>query len=197
MKQKNEAVDTEQPKKTFFTAKKIATMAIMTALAYCVRFIEFPIFPAAMFLELDFSGVFILLVGFLYGPIEGVIVLVIEELLHLPVGSTGGVGEVANIIAMSVFILIPSVAYRFKKGLKVVIPSLIASTILLGAVSLLVNRYINFPFFMKDAAAESFAALWYYVLFFNLIKGAAISVITYLLYKPLSKLLNGKTKTGT
>lgn len=178
-----------QEKQPFFSAKKIAVMAIMTALAYCVQLIEFPIFPAASFLELDFSGVFILLVGFLYGPVEGIIVLVVKELLHIPIGSTGGVGELANIIAMTVFLLVPSIVYRFRKGLKVVIPCLVVATVLLGLVSLPVNRFINFPFFMHEAAGEYFSNLWYFVLAFNLIKGAALSIVTCLLYKPLSRIL--------
>jgi len=191
MEQKSELSNGEgtKGKKNFFSAKKIAVMAIMTALSYCVQLLEFPVFPAASFLELDFSGVFILLVGFLYGPVEGVIVLVIKELLHIPIGSTGGVGELANIIAMSVFIFIPSLMYRFRKGLKVVIPCLILATVLLGVVSLPVNRYINFPFFMHDGAGAAFASVWGYVLAFNLIKGAALSAITCFLYKPLSRIL--------
>lgn len=178
-----------QDKKPFFSAKKIAVMAIMTAFAYCVQLIEFPLFPAAPFLELDFSGVFILLVGFLYGPIEGEIVLILKEALHIPIGSTGGIGELANIIAMTVFLLAPSIVYRYKKGLKIVIPSLVVATLLLGIVSLPVNRYINFPIFLGDGAGAAFAGTWYYVFAFNIIKGVALSTVTCFLYKPLSRIL--------
>lgn len=75
--------------KKMFSAKRIALMAIFTALSFVVSMLEFPIFPQAEFLKLDFGNVFIMLIGFLLGPVEGMIVLVIKELLYIPVGGTG------------------------------------------------------------------------------------------------------------
>lgn len=175
--------------KRFFSAKKIATMGIMTALAFVVSLLDFPIFPAAPFLKLDFGNIFIMLTGFLFGPVEAVIVCVLKEALHIPVGTTGGVGELANIIITCIYLVLPATVYRFKKGIKVVIPCLIAATLIMAAVSLPVNRYINFPFFMGAGAAANFAKYWYFVLGFNLIKGAVISAGTCILYKTLSRLL--------
>ena len=43
---------------------------------------------------------------------------------------------------------------------------------------------------MGAGAAETFSQLWWYVLLFNLIKGVAISLVTVLLYKRISWLLN-------
>ena len=63
---------------------------------------------------------------------------------------------------------------------------LVIGTILQVAASLPVNRYINFPLFIGDGAASSFAALWWYIILFNLIKGAAVSLVTILLYKRVS-----------
>ena len=60
--------------KSRFTAKRLSLMAVFTALAYVVSLFDFPIFPAAPFLKLDFGNVFILLISFLLGPVEGMIV---------------------------------------------------------------------------------------------------------------------------
>ena len=109
----------EKSKKPFFTAKKIAIIAVFTALSYVVSLFDFPIFPAAPFLKLDFGNVFLMLIGFLYGPIEAVIAIVIKEVIHIPVGTTGGVGELANILMTCAYVLIPAVVYRFKNGIKV------------------------------------------------------------------------------
>ena len=95
-------------------------------------------------------------------------------------------GEIANFLINFAFYIVPTVVYRYKKGLKWVIPMLVIGTILQVAASLPVNRYINFPLFIGDGAASSFAALWWYIILFNLIKGAAVSLVTILLYKRVS-----------
>ena len=172
--------------KVYFTASRIAKLALLTALAYVVTFLEFPIFPAAPFLQLDFSNVFVLLGGFLYGPLAAVIISLLKECLSLLDSGTNFVGEIANFLINFAFYIVPTVVYRYKKGLKWVIPMLVIGTILQVAASLPVNRYINFPLFMGDGAASSFAALWWYIILFNLIKGAAVSLVTILLYKRVS-----------
>lgn len=173
----------------FFTAKRIATMAIFTALAFVVSLFDFPLFPQASFLKLDFGNVFIMLIGFLFGPVEGVIVCVIKELIHIPVGTTGGVGEFANILMGISYIIIPSTVYRFRKKFWVVIPSLIAGIILMTCMALVCNRYITFPLYMGVGAESAFKSFWTIIIYFNLSKGAIISVIVCLLYKTLSRLL--------
>lgn len=172
-----------------FSAKRLALMAVFVALAYVVSFIEIPLFPAAGFLKLDFGNVFILLISLLLGPIEGMIVCVLKECLRLIGSSSGGVGEVANMAVTAAYILLPSIAYRFKKGLKCVIPCLVGACVLGTAAALLANRFINFPLYMGAGAKEAFASLWGYVLAFNLIKTATVGVLTVLLYKRLSNFL--------
>lgn len=175
--------------KQFFSAKKIAVMAVFTALAFVVSLFDFPLFPQASFLKLDFGNIFIMLTGFLFGPIEAVIVCVIKELIHIPVGTTGGVGELANILMTVSFVIIPSTVYRFKRKFWVVIPSLIAGVILQTCSALVCNRYITFPLFMGKGAESAFNSFWPIIIYFNLAKGAIISVACCLLYKTVSRLI--------
>lgn len=178
--------------KDVFTTKNIAGMAIFTALAficYCI-IPEIPIFPGtpADFLKLDFSNVFIMLAGFMYGPIPAFIITVVKEALHLPFGTTMGVGELANVIMTTSYVIFPSIIYKRKKGIKTVVFALIVACVLQIGFSLLVNRFINFPFFiwlykMPISAPEFFASLWWYVLLFNAIKSISISVVTLIVYK--------------
>ncbi len=174
--------------KTHFTAKRIAYMAVFTALSYVTSLFDFPIFPATPMLKLDFGNVFILLAGFMFGPVEGAIVCVIKELLRIPVGTTGGVGELANILMTISYIIIPTVVYRFKKGLPTVILTLVVATIFSSGVCLLVNRFINFPLY-GDTELHFFNSVWQFILFFNLIKWTAISVLTVFTYKPFHRLI--------
>ena len=172
--------------RAYFTASRIAKLALLTALAYVVTFLEFPIFPAAPFLQLDFSNVFVLLGGFLYGPLASVIVSLLKECLSLLDSGTGGIGELANFLINFAFYIVPTLVYRYRKGLRWVIPMLAAGIVLQIGAGLLVNRYINFPLYMGAGAAASFAALWWYIILFTLIKGVAVSAVTVLLYKRIS-----------
>ena len=176
--------------RAYFTASRIAKIALLSALAYVVTFLEFPVFPAVSFLKLDFANVFILLGGFMYGPVAAVVISAVKELLSLIDTQTIGVGEVANFLLTLSFVLVPTIVYRFKKGLPTVTLTLAAGCVLQIAASLVVNRYINFPLYMGAGAAASFAALWWYIILFNLIKCAAVSLVTLLLYKRISWLLN-------
>ncbi len=185
-----------RPKKTakarakeMFSSRRLALMAIFTALSFLVSLLEFPVFPNAEFLKLDFGNVFIMLIGFLLGPAEGVIVCALKETIRITVSSTGGVGELANIIVTSSFLLLPSIAYKFHKGLKTVVPSMIAACLIATGAALLANRYILFPAFGFAAPAEVFQGTWSVILGFNLIKTASVSVLTLLLYKRLSTVL--------
>lgn len=179
--------------RAYFTASRIAKIALLSALAYVVTFLEFPVFPAVSFLKLDFANVFILLGGFMYGPVAAVVISAVKELLSLIDTQTIGVGEVANFLLTLSFVLVPTIVYRFKKGLPTVTLTLAAGCVLQIAASLVVNRYINFPLyeaFLPFSAAEAFAQWWWYIILFNLIKCAAVSLVTLLLYKRISWLLN-------
>ena len=175
--------------KQYFSAKKIATMAVMAALAFVISIFDFPLFPQASFLKLDFGNVFILLTGFLFGPIEGVIVCGIKEVIRISMSTTGGVGELANFLMATAYIIIPATVYKFRRRFWVVIPSLIAGVAAMTAMALVCNRYITFPLFMGKGAEGAFKSLWPFIIYFNLAKGAIISVLVCLMYKTLSKLL--------
>lgn len=174
-----------------FSAKRIALMAIFVALSFTVSLLSFSIFPTSpvFFLELDFGNVFILLISFLLRPVEGVVVCILKELFRMLAGSTGGVGEIANMITTCSFILLPSIVYQFKKGLPTVILTLLGTCIIGTAAALLANRFITFPLFLKDAAVEVFYNGFWFIVAFNLIKTVSISVLTLLLYKRLSNFI--------
>lgn len=180
-----------------FTTKNISGMAVFSALSFIVYLLEIPIFAStpASFLELDLSNVFVMLAGFMYGPIPAIIITVVKESIHITVGSTGGVGELANTIITTAYVLIPSIVYTKRKGLKTVIITLVLACVVQVCASVVVNKYINFPFFTgsvpfvpTETSETLFKTLWIYVLLFNLIKSVVISMLTIVLYKKTSYL---------
>ena len=180
-----------QKKKTLknrLSAKRIALMALFVALAYAVSWLEIPLpLFGAGFLKLDFSNVFILLIAFLLGPVEGVIVCGLKESLRL-IGGTGA-GELANFLVTSSYLLLPALLYQYKRKLKTVVWTLSVSCLLATGVALLANRFIVFPAFaflqggtiFRYTVEEAFSALWIGGLMFNLIKSVSVALLTMLL----------------
>ena len=182
--------------KRFFSAKRMAVMAIFVSLSYIVSLlppIPMPLFGAS-FLSLDFSNVFILLISFLLGPIEGTIVCFLKESLCLLTTKTSGAGELANFITGTALLFLPGVMYRYRKNFKIVVGSLVAACFIATGVALLANRFIVFPYFAKIGGGtifgmtvkEAFATFLLALILFNIIKSIVISVLTILLYKRLS-----------
>lgn len=189
-------------KEKFFSTKTMVTLAMLTAIGYALSWLEFPIFPPAPFLKLDFSNVATMLGGYLYGAPGAIIIEAIKQLIIWPSkSSTGGVGEIANFIMTTAFVLAPSILYRRKKGIRWVIVGMLIGCASQIVTALLCNRFITFPLFanyLGMTAGEAFGMLWPYVLGFNAIKTVAVSILTLLLYKRLSYVLkwaSGKRKT--
>ena len=177
-------------KKQITTTKKLVGIALFSALSFVVSYLEFPIFPATGFLKLDFSAVFVCLSGFIFGPIAGVSVSAVKEILcWLIKSSTGGVGEIANFVVTLGLFLLPAIVYVYRKGIKTVVITMFIGCIIQVALSLISNRFIMFPLFMGSAAGKTFSSVWHFVLLFNLIKSVTISLITILLYKRVSGII--------
>ena len=185
-------------KKKAFSAKRIALMAVFVALSYAVSFLEIPMpLFGASFLKLDFGNVFIMLISFLLGPVEGLIVCLLKEGLRCLTSSSMCAGELANFIVTGSYLLLPALLYKRHRNLKTVLISMSAACLLATGVALLANRFIIFPTFaflyggsiFGMTVKQAFSAFWVAVLLFNLIKTVLVGVLTVLLYKRLSNLM--------
>lgn len=181
-----------------FSAKRLALMAVFVALSYAVSFLEIPLpLFGASFLKLDFGNVFIILIAFALGPVEGVVVCLLKESLRCLSSSSLCAGELANFIVTSAYLLLPALLYQYKRNLKTVVISLSVSCLIATLVALVANRFIVFPTFaylfggsiFGMTVTEAFSAFWLAVLLFNLIKTVSVGILTMLLYKRLSKFL--------
>ena len=169
------------------TAKRLALTAMFAAVSYGLSFLEFPVFPAAPFLKLDFSFSMQLIGAYILGPLLGEAIVLIVQLLRLLSSSTGGIGELANFIAATCFVCVPSLLYSFRKGLPMVFLSMAAGTALQIGASLLSNRFLTFPLYMGSGAKSAFESFFGIIVAFNAIKCLANAAITFLLYKRLKR----------
>lgn len=93
----------------------IAVAAMLCAVAFVLQFIEFSIPLIPSFVKLDLSDLPALLGTFSLGPVYGVVIQLVKNLLHLPFGSSAGVGELSNFLLGSVFVLVAGLVYRRHK----------------------------------------------------------------------------------
>lgn len=184
--------------KNYFTATRISYIALFTALSYVVYLLDFSLLPGTPvpFLKLDFSNVFVMIGGFALGPVAGVIIGVLKEVIHgLTIGNTAFVGELANILYILTYTLIPAIVYKKHKGIKTVLLTLALGCISQCLFCLPIGYFLTFPAFTYaygqtwEAGQKLLLDTWYWVLLFNLIKTVSISAVVMLLYKPLSRLI--------
>lgn len=167
--------------------KQLVTMALMTAIAIVLSFIEAPIFPEAAFLKLDISFVPAAVVGFSYGTGPGVLVGVACAVVHMII--TGNwVGCIMNIIAVTAFVVPSAMIYKRKRTFAGAIAGLAVSIACLIIVATIANLVID-PIFYGIPFDAVVALIAPALVPFNAIKGLVISVLTVAVYKSISNLI--------
>ena len=192
------------------SAKLIARVGVLGAIAALLFLIPgIPIVPPIY--KLDFSTVPVLLGGFSLGPVPGLLILLVKDLVGLTNSSSMGVGELADFLASAAMMLTAVAIYRRHHSRRGALIGLIAGTAVMTAAAALINYYIVIPFYVAamNMPAEAIVSMIGKVVPavdslprliafattpFNLLKGVVLSVITFLLYKRLSPLLKGEQK---
>lgn len=193
-------------KKTTLTPKFIASVGILAGISIVLmQILEFPLPLMPPFLKFDFSTMPALIGGFAFGPLAGVLIAFLKAALHLLRTDTGGVGELADFLASGAFVLVAALIYKHNKTKRGALLGLIFGTLATAVVGGLANYFILIPFYANVMPMEQIITLCGqvnpliqntldYVLFgaipFNLIKGVLLSVITFLIYKQISKILH-------
>lgn len=164
-------------------------VAVLGAIAFLLMFLEIPIIPMFPWLKMDLSEVPVLMGAFAFGPLAGMTVEVLKLLLHLMIKgtSTGGVGELANLLVGAALVLPAGFVYSKKKSKKTAIIGMILGGLCIEIVGVVANVYLLLPAYGIQMPAET---LMKYVtvglLPFNGVKAVLVSVITFILYKRLS-----------
>lgn len=192
-----------------FSPRKIAVIGVFSALACVLHMLDFPLpFLAPSFYRLDFSEIPALVGAFSFGPVAGVMIEFIKIVLKLLIKgtSTAFVGDLANFVIGCSFILPASAIYEFKKTKKSAVVSCISGTLCITAFGSAFNAVYLLPAFsvlfkmpldtiisMGSKIIPMIKDVPTFALFcvapFNLLKGAAVSLVTLLVYKKLSPIL--------
>ena len=198
-----------------FTTRKVAMIGMFSAIAMILHLFDFPLPFAPGFYKLDFSELPILVGTFAFGPAAGVMMEFVKILLKLLIKgtSTAFVGDLANFVIGCSLILPASVIYAFRKNKKSAIFACITGTLIMTVFGTAFNAIYLLPAFSKlygmpldqllamgtavnplakEGSIVSFVAACVAPL--NLIKGASVSVVTLLIYKPLSPIIKSGHK---
>ncbi len=169
---------------------KLAKMAMLVAISLLLVNIHFPIFPPIAFMEYDPADIPILIGTFAFGPAAGILITVVTALLQgFTVSAASGLyGILMHIIATGTYVLVAGFIYKFHKGKKSAVIALIAGTLAMTAIMVPANLTIT-PYFM-GVPVDAVTALLPFIIAFNLIKAGVNGLITFLVYKRVSKFLH-------
>lgn len=173
------------------TVKKITTLAMLAAMAYIVMaFIRIPLMPAAPFLEYDPKDIFFVIAGFLFGPLESLVIIVLVCLIEMVTVSTSGpIGLLMNVIASACFVIPAALIYKKKKSLTFAVTGLAAGVLCMTGSMVLWNWLIS-PLYMGVPQEVIVPMLPTVFAPFNLIKAGINMALTLMIYKPISAILH-------
>lgn len=187
----------------------ITGTAMLTAVAVVLQFIEvsIPIMPS--FIKLDFSDLPEIIGAFAYGPVAGVLIALLKNIIHLPFSNSMYIGELSNFILGAVFALTAGLIYKRKKTKKTAFIAGAAGAFAMAAVSIVTNYFVIYPLYYNVLGFPEEAVLQMYqvilpsvksilqalIIFnvpFTFVKGLISVLISMVIYKPISPLLKGK-----
>lgn len=192
--------------------KKITVSGVLGAMGFVLMLLEFPLpFIIPSFIKLDFSEIPALIGSFAYGPLYGILVCLIKNLLHLFVTTSNGVGEISNFILGAVFVGVAGVFYRKMRSRKGALLGSLSGAALMAAISVATNYFIVYPAFvviygmpmeaiigmysaLLPAADNLIKALVIFNFPFNLVKGILETAVCFAIYKRISPLLKTAKK---
>ncbi len=185
----------------------ITATAVLSALSTVLMMLSFSVPFMPSFLKLDFSELPALIASFSMGPVSGVLVCLIKNLLNLPFSTTGGVGELCNFLLGACFVLPAGLIYHFRKNRRTALLAALLGALAMAFASLPLNYFISYPMYMKFLPLEQIIGMYQAIfpgvnglfqclLIFNVpftfLKGLLDTILTFLVYKRISPLIHGR-----
>lgn len=193
------------------SVRYLTVTAMLSAVSFILMYFDFSL-PMIIpyFIKIDLSDLPALVGSFSMGPLCGVLVCLVKNLMHLTITETGGVGELSNFILGAAFVLPAGLVYKFKKSRKGALIGALIGALVMAIVCVPSNYFFVYPFyynFMSEdmilatyqAIATGFGfevkdilhCLIYFNAPFTFVKGMLSVVVTFLIYKHISPILKG------
>ena len=183
--------------------------AMLSAVSIVLMQFDFSVPLMPSFIKMDLSDLPALIGSFSMGPLYGVTIALVKNLLHLLRTSTGGIGELSNFLLSALFVLPAGVIYQKNKTRKRAIIGAVAGAACMAVGSVITNYFIVYPVYTAFMPMETIIAMYQAILpsikngdllsclvIFNMpftfVKAMLSVVITLLIYKPLSPIIHGE-----
>ena len=123
------------------SVRKLTGTAMLSAIAYVLMFLDFSVPFMPSFIKMDLSELPALIGAFAYGPVAGVVICLVKNVIHLMITTTGGVGELSNFLLGASFVLVSGGVYRFKKSRKGALIGSVLGAFVMGIFSIISNYF--------------------------------------------------------
>lgn len=210
----NNTTNTSAAVRSGVNVRSLTVAAMLSAVAFVLMFLEFPI-PMLIpsFIKLDISDLPALLGTFALGPVYGVAIELVKNLLHILLKGTSsaGVGELSNFLLGASFAFTAGWLYRRNKTRKGAIVACLTGAAVMALLCVPLNYFVVYPAYVvfygmpMEAIVGMYQAILpgnYGLLFcltvfnlpFTLCKGLLDALLCYCIYKPLSPVLHGRAR---
>ncbi len=190
--------------------KKLTVTAILAAVSSVLMFfsINVPLMPS--FIKLDLSELPAVIASFVLGPVSGVVVVLVKNVVNLFFTTTGGVGELSNFLLGCALVIPTGIIFKKGRNYKSAIIGSLVGAVSMAILSVATNFFIVYPIYYNFLPLEAILGMYNIInpfigteptnenllralLVFNMpftfIKGMISAVITMLIYKPLAPVL--------
>ena len=172
---------------------KFIKISLLSAIAVMLMYFDFPIpFLPFPWLKIDLSDIPALMGGFAFGPIAGVLIELLKNLLILIVKGTGTyfVGEMANFIIGASLVFPAAWIYHKNKSKKTAFLGMLVGSLVMQVVGIIANVYFLLPAYgMPMTPAESINYVKVGLIPFNGVKSIMVCGITYVVYKKVASVI--------
>lgn len=189
---------------------KLIKISLLGCIAFILMYIEIPlpIFPS--FLRIDIGDLPALLGAFAFGPMAGVLVELIKNILYaIFKGNTALIGESANFVIGSILVYSAGIIYKKKKTKKGALIGLLVGGVIMTLCASILNYFVLLPLYetilgFKISAVVGMGAainpnvkdlnsfiIWVIVPY-NILKVFIVSLVTLAVYKSVSPILHQK-----
>jgi len=187
----------------------LTVTAMLSAVAYILMFLDFSVPFMPGFIKMDLSELPALIGSFSMGPLCGVLICLVKNVLHLFITTTGGVGELSNFILGVAFVLPAGLIYKHKKTRKTALAGSLLGAVIMAAFSVFSNYFLVYPVYYNFMPEDRILAAYQLILPsmksilqclicfnmpFTFVKGLFSVVITFLVYKHISPILKGRNR---
>lgn len=183
--------------------------AMLSAVSIVLMQFDFSVPFMPSFIKMDLSDLPALIGAYSMGPLYGVIIALVKNLLHLLRTSTGGIGELSNFLLSALFVLPAGLIYQKNKTRRRAIIGAVIGAVSMAVFSVITNYFIVYPVYTAFMPMETIIAMYQAILpkikdgdllsclvIFNMpftfVKAMLSVVITLLIYKPLSPIIHGE-----